>query len=285
MTPTPRVRIYRFKLAGRRHVRAPASWRTASAQARPPPTPADAYLGPMKLPAPPLRLDWRFALGQVILIALGVLLGLAGTAWWSERQDREREHLALGNALDVARLNERRLRQAIVEDSTSHFVNRLIIRDLPCIPDDSIVTLMSLGSWYSDGRPLISPFTALLQTGDLAHVRSAPLRAMLASYLGEMEARVHAVNELNGDWIQLGGTNAAATFRIPRLAPAALGAAERNDPALWKLVALRASLGSNMVANERIMLRFTTDLRKALEAELHVASVPLPVPRILRDSY
>jgi hypothetical protein len=64
-------------------------------------------------------MDRRVSAGQVLVTAFGVALALAGSAWWSGRQERVRERSQLRNLLNAARVSERRLRQAVLEDSTS----------------------------------------------------------------------------------------------------------------------------------------------------------------------
>ncbi len=42
-----------------------------------------------------LQFNWRYALGEVLLIIAGVTIALAGTAWYDQRQERREEILAL----------------------------------------------------------------------------------------------------------------------------------------------------------------------------------------------
>jgi hypothetical protein len=239
----------------------------------------------MRLSAATFRVDWRIAIGQVVLIALGVLLGLAGNAWWGERQNRDRERSALRNALTAARVNERRLRQAVYEDSISLTLNERLATRLSDVPDDSLFTLASAAGWYSDGRPLVSPFAALLQTGDINHVQDTVLRRLLPVYVGEIEMRAREVNAMNDQWRQLMLNYPATLYRAPRPSAREVATKLGSDSGFHRLLFLRQRLALNAVANQRIMLRFTTELRQSLERVLAVAPEPLPQPRILRDSF
>lgn len=232
-----------------------------------------------------LRIDWRFAAGQVLLTALGVALALAGSAWWGDRQERARERSELRNALDAARVSERRLRQFIHEDSTSAAVNTRLWSARASVPDDSLLQLIVDGGWYSDTRPVVTPFAAMIANGDIHLVRDARLRAMLPTYVGEIEARVREVDRLDAFMKQVW----AQYPPLLLLPPAAQGRGHagrlRADPEVWRVSYLNRDILRNMVSQGRIMLRETTALRQELERVLGERPVPLPQPRFRRDSF
>ncbi len=232
-----------------------------------------------------IRMDWRVAAGQVLLTALGVALALAGSAWWSDRQERVRERSELRNLLDAARVSERRLRQAVYEDSTSLVIATRLLDSLASVPDDSLSMLVENSRWWSDAQPIVIPFAALIQNGDIHLVRDARLRALLPTYVDELVARTRSVDMLNQARIAL----SAATLPnyVPdRLAPVRVRAAAlRAKPELRRAMDATRFFDRNTVGNYKLMLRATTEIRQELERALGERPVPLPVPRLRRDSF
>jgi hypothetical protein len=244
----------------------------------------------MRFNTPQLRLDWRFAVGQVLLTALGVALALAASAWWSSRVNREREVNDLHLALQAARTNERILRQAIYEDSISldvaHSLREWQNHRLD-LSDDSVVTLFAFVGWWSDAKPATGPFEMLVQTGDINLIRDPRLRAMLPSYLGEIDNRTQELRAIDNADIQRGSELASVPeYRKLKLDPTA-GAIRgvRESRVAYAYVANEGYFLRNAVAIYRIMLHETAEMRLALEKYLDEKPVPLPQPRLLRDSF
>ena len=232
-----------------------------------------------------IRMDWRFATGQVLLTALGVALALAGSAAWSDHQERVRERSELRNLLTAARVSERRLRQAVYEDSTSLALATRLLDSLVSVPDDSLPMLVSNSAWWSDGQPIVTPFAALIQNGDIHLIRDGRLRALLPTYVDELVARTHSVGMLNQARIALMATTLPS--HVPdRFAPVRVRAAAlRARPELGRAMDATRFLDRNTVANYKLMLRATTEIRLELERVLGVRPMPLPVPRMDRDSF
>ena len=247
--------------------------------AEPPAQPRTAW------PSLRLRIDWRIAAGQVLLTALGVALAMAGSAWWSDRQERIRERSELRNALGAARETERRLRQALHEDSLSLAANERLMTARASVPDDSLYGLFIDGQQYADARAVVTPFAAMIQNGDIHLVRDARLRAMLPAYVGEIQTRTHEVDEFNAIQKQVLLRYPAILTLRPRPPAREHAAALRADPEVWRLVWLSATANGNMLSQNRIMLRATSALRAELERVLGERPVPLPQPRLRRDSF
>lgn len=239
---------------------------------------------PWRLPLLHVELPWRYAAGQVILTALGVALALSGSAWWAGRQGRIRERSELRNMLDAARVSERRLRQAVFEDSLSLAIATRIGDSIATVPDDSLRALVSHAIWWSDARPMVTPFAAPIQNGDIHLVEDQRLRALIGPYVDEIQSRIRTVDAL---------TEARMAFlaRTPLLmgnAHDALGvraSALRSQPALRDVMATLRFLDRNTVAQFRIMRQVTLELRRELERVLGERPLPPSTPRIVRDSF
>ncbi|GLC25101.1 hypothetical protein [Roseisolibacter agri] len=232
-----------------------------------------------------IRIDWRYAVGQVCLTALGVLLALAGSAWWTDRQERIRERSELRNLLDAARVNERRLQQAVHEDSVALKINLRLRDSLATVSDDSLPILVDDAGWWSDAQPMVTPFAALIQNGDIHLVRDSRLRALLPTYVGEIETRTRNVDALNQARVAFGAKE-PSLIAPDYGAPARVrGAVLRSRPGLHDAMRAMWFFNLNTTAHYRIMLRATTELRQELERVLGERPVPLSAPRINRDSF
>src|SRR3954469_24994522 len=114
----------------------------------------------MKRLLPEIRISWSVAVGQVLLTALGVALALAGNAMWTSHVEKIREQADLHIALETARTNEKRLRQAVYEDSLSiSLLTRLTqwFDGKASIPPDSVGEIVFNSSWWADSRPITGP--------------------------------------------------------------------------------------------------------------------------------
>lgn len=93
--------------------------------------PSTAPPSPIEIPpaGPPHRrswlrsfrapVGWRNALREFVVIMAGVLAAFAAQAWWEDHQERTRERDYLHQLLADTRENERRLTNAIEEDSAA----------------------------------------------------------------------------------------------------------------------------------------------------------------------
>jgi hypothetical protein len=232
-----------------------------------------------------VEIDWRVAIGQVLLTALGVVLALGASAWWGERQERVREHSELTNALNTTRETEKRLRQALLEDSISMGINQRILTAAARIPDDSMWQVVHEGIWYSDARPVVAPLAAMIQNGDIHLVRDARLRAMLPVYVGEIEARTRGMEDFTRIMVGQDAVMPAVITDTLGRPHAQVAAALRASPEVRRQAAVMEFGSRNLMSENRIMLRETTALRMELERVLGAKAIVLPPPRFHRDSF
>ena len=196
-----------------------------------------------------------------------------------------RERSELRNLLAAARVSERRLRQALYEDSTSLAIATRLLDSLGSVPDDSLPMLVGNSIWWSDAQPIVIPFSSLIQNGGIHLVRDARLRALLPTYVDELVARTRSVDLVNQARVAL--TAATLPNYVPdRLAPVRMRAAAlRAKPELRRAMDATRFFDRNTVGNYNLMLRATTEIRQELERVLGERPVPLPVPRLRRDSF
>lgn len=145
----------------------------------------------MRLMPTARRFDWRYALGEVSLIVMGVTIALAASSWYEERIDRQTEaeyvdRLRTALAMDTLRfadyatileIKASTLKSLLAESATSLLAggNDRLMRDLD----------------YSEYQALpeanSATFEELKSTGRLALIRDAGLHDALSQYYAGYE--------------------------------------------------------------------------------------------------
>lgn len=131
--------------------------------------------------------NWRYALGELSLIVVGVLIALAANSWWEERGERHRERAYLQQLLSDVRETEVRLNGSIRVDSLNlASVNRVLDtaaafhesggNTVPSADSLEIVTA------YSSFAPMSGTYSALLQSGGTQILRNDSLRFHIIAY-------------------------------------------------------------------------------------------------------
>ena len=132
------------------------------------------------------RLDWRYALGEVFLIAIGVLIALAVDGWRDYQAERELEAEYIGriendlqSALDTFD-NEIELRESAIE-LLEQMRNGKIDLAAPGNAEEVWGAYM-VSSWF--GLPPIrsSGFEELVSTGRLSFIEGVALRDSMSNF-------------------------------------------------------------------------------------------------------
>ena len=138
--------------------------------------------------------NWKYAVGEVSLIVVGVLIALGVDAWWERREERVTERAYVQQLLADARENQRRIEAAIHEDSLIRQTQRewleVLMDSGPLPPEDSLKRWFEMKRFWeaADPRLLSGTYDALRETGDLQLVRDDSLRFGLIAYHAALEA-------------------------------------------------------------------------------------------------
>jgi hypothetical protein len=230
---------------------------------------------------------WQKLLRELIVTFIGVLMALAVSALWSERQDRSKERTALAQLLATTRENERLIAQAIYEDSSTAVIDATMRRDFAApvatLPNDSVAVWLAWSAYMSAFEPLTGAYNALTQSGDINLIRDAALRGEIVTYAGQLDAKIQALRIFE----TVGVSNFLASFGdfppslrlwwAKPVGPAPAIDALRHDPRLELLLTQRYTTAGNRFARLRRLRAQTIALREALEKALHVKAVA-PVP-------
>ncbi len=150
-----------------------------------------------------LQFNWRYALGEVLLIIVGVTIALAGTAWYDQRQERQEELLAL-----------RQLRETLADDleSIRYYQQEIdrIDRDIYLLIDhlqsDRPYTAAldewfgSLGSWRSV-NVRTGPFESLKSNG-FELISNPAIRARLIAFYEDTHPSLSRNEDIDRDFVR-----------------------------------------------------------------------------------
>ncbi len=130
-------------------------------------------------------LNWKYALGELTLIILGVLIALTASAWWEGREHTRRARVYLGELRRDLDATIVQIDTAIAADSFSVDNANRMLRFLRSDQAEH-PPLDSIRSWnsarYARFESTNGTVDRLLQTGDLNFIRSDALRSQIAAY-------------------------------------------------------------------------------------------------------
>jgi hypothetical protein len=136
-------------------------------------------------------LNWRYALGELSLIVVGVLIALAANSWWAERGERHRERAYLRQLLTDVRETEVRLNGSIRVDSVNLASVRRVLDTAEAFHQSGGSAVPSADSLeivtaYSSFAPMSGTYSALLQSGGTQILRNDSLRFHIIAYAATM---------------------------------------------------------------------------------------------------
>jgi hypothetical protein len=229
-----------------------------------------------------LGIPWRTAIREFLVILAGVLGALGAQAWWQGQQDAGREHDYLRQLLADTRENERRLDEAIREDSLSGLaiarLANILYGTMPVPVGDSLRAAFA-GSLFStsDFQPLSGTYTALSASGDLRLIHTDTLRAQLVAYDARLEnERQKLAFFLEQAYREPGRVMRALPFMRDDMAqrqwrrrpPSAIDiAALRANPELAAMLFPILVANANRLSHLRGLRVHTIRLRRTLEAD------------------
>ena len=135
------------------------------------------------------KLDWKYAIGEILLIAIGVLIALAVDGWRDYRAERalESEYINriendLRSSLDTWESHTARLESAI------EFLERLRDGDLDMIAPDTAADVWNaymVSHWFAPPAIQSSAFEELVSTGRLSIIEDVALRDSISTFYTE----------------------------------------------------------------------------------------------------
>ena len=135
--------------------------------------------------------NWRTALGELVIVVIGVIIALGVDSWWSDLQDAtaERGHLvALSSEFST---NQETLESniATLQRIKGSARELLLIAEgeesLP--PPDSMVVLTWSAFSFPPYEPVVTAYQNLVNTGDIQLIQDDSLKQDLALFMSQIE--------------------------------------------------------------------------------------------------
>lgn len=240
----------------------------------------------MKVIDPVRSFGWRGALRELALIVAGVVIAMWLGSLATARADRARERTNLRELLTATRENERRVNQAMFEDSiTVTMIMRVIgaVSSTGEVPRDSVALWYGSTMWYADFYPLTGVYSALMQSGDLSLIRNSGLRSEIATVASALEGAAQQLRGVEQHLLGEGVRSTAARLRHSSIradtpmTDAQLQRLRADTDMINHLEGLRLLMWNHFYQFRQLRVP-VTKLRQSLEKELRVAEEPAPQP-------
>ena len=164
---------------------------------------------------------------DLVIIVVGVLIALAADAWWQGREEARRElEYLLAIQSDMAEAGPA-LTNAIQLDSATVFLDRALAEQLRSGGSLDTSEPLRISMAFADVSVPSGTIRALIGTGDIRLVQSAPLRAQLIAFDALLDRTLTWRNALESGIIE-NNRELMREMEVARMARA--GVAVGNDP-------------------------------------------------------
>jgi hypothetical protein len=146
------------------------------------------------------RLDWSYALRELLIVAVGVLIALAVNNWNNDRAERAQERDVVARLIADLEGDLRRFDfQLRAIERKEQSLRRLRTTFAKGSPEDAAEFLGDIIGGANFGWNQVSPnratFDGLLDSGRLALIKDADVRTLIAEYYHTCEASLDRINE------------------------------------------------------------------------------------------
>lgn len=136
------------------------------------------------------QVNWRYALGELAIVVMGILIALWLNGWWGERIERREEHRALLRLQDAFRADRTQLLSVIEHHERQRSSTQALLRTMepgapPITPTEVTAHFnWALVSWTFN--PSDGVLQDLLNSGRLHLITNDQLRSKLAAWPGQV---------------------------------------------------------------------------------------------------
>ena len=133
-----------------------------------------------------IQINWQQAAGEGLILLIGIILALAGQAWWESRVREETISEHITNLLSELDANTAGTEHIIKRHDSNVAIGtellRLMANDNSNVEADSVHTLVSPLTLFSDFRPATAAFDSLVGAGDLRIFEDPSLHLAISTY-------------------------------------------------------------------------------------------------------
>lgn len=145
-----------------------------------------------------LKLDWSYAIGELIIVTAGVLIALAIDQWNSDRLDRvEETRIVVDLRFDLEGYEFGRNQLTGKDAALARLRTMFAASDRATYDPRSLLSdvIVSSGYGWNQYRVLRTTFDDLLSSGRFGLIRSAGLRAQISAYYKDDETSADRIEE------------------------------------------------------------------------------------------
>ncbi len=136
-------------------------------------------------------LNWRTALGELIIIVVGILIALTIDSWWEERENRIEETAHITSLKAEVEVNLIELYSVIASTNQYTISTRTLIKIIDGHQDtpssDTLKELIWDSFSYSAYSPLLTTYDNLLSTGGIQLLQDEKLKLDLARFKASID--------------------------------------------------------------------------------------------------
>nr|WP_188466271.1 DUF6090 family protein [Bizionia arctica] len=136
---------------------------------------------------------FKYAIGEIILVVIGILIALQINNWNENRKRTNQEHVILRSLKSDFKESEKRLQHTLMmqKNSLARSISLISVYEnkIPMPINDSIKMYVEYGafSWYR-AELVTGAYDALINTGDSDLIKNGELNRLLAEYFSILNA-------------------------------------------------------------------------------------------------
>jgi len=148
------------------------------------------------------KLNWSYALGELVIVVAGVLIALAVDQWNTERLARIDEARIIDRLIgDLTEDSDALVFEAAGVDAKEASLRRIrpVLRSTDARPENPVLFLTDViggADWgWNQTAGIRTTYDELLSTGRFSLIQDTGLRERIAEYYGSMEDRFRRIDE------------------------------------------------------------------------------------------
>jgi hypothetical protein len=127
-----------------------------------------------------------YAIGEIILVVIGILIALSVNTWNEKKKDRQLEAFTLNSLYNELSANEKELKKTMEyhRRSTQALATLMTIdhENFASLPPAMLDSILGEVQWAWTFNPKMGVIKSIISTGQLRNIRNSELRAFITSF-------------------------------------------------------------------------------------------------------